>query len=100
MDMEIIYSLLGIVFLVVVVVFIFRSNKVTNVQTKEQKRLSIVSEYKKELQNSLIKLQDNKKARLAKKSELLKKFSNELALNIFFDNNEIREIILELSKEN
>ena len=100
MDSEIVYSLVGIIILISIVVFVLKSSKVMQIQTKEEKRLSIISQYKKELQSELLALKDDNKARIAKKSELLKKFSNELALNIFFDNSEIREIILELSQEN
>ena len=100
MDSEIIFSLVGIIILISIVIFVLRNRKVTQTQTKEQKRSSIISQYKKELHSELLALKDDNKARIAKKSELLKKFSNELALNIFFDNSEIREIILELSQEN
>ena len=54
--------------------------------------------YKKQLREALEVIQDNDE-KTAKKVALLKKFSDELASNIFFDGNEIHEIILELSKE-
>ncbi len=98
MDVEMIYSIFGVVGLVMVVIFTFRGNVGKQVQTKEQKRESIIAEYKKELYEALIVLKDDRQARLDKKSKLLKKFSDELALNIFFDKNEIQDIILELAK--
>ncbi|MCD4668051.1 MAG: hypothetical protein K8R44_05620 [Sulfurimonas sp.] len=99
MDVEMIYSIFGIVGLIMIVIFTFRSDVGKQVQTKEQKRDSIITEYKKELYESLIVLNDDKQARLDKKSKLLKKFSDELSLNIFFDKNEIQDIILELAKD-
>ena len=98
MDTQIIYALLGIITLVALIVFIFSSEKTTKVQTKEEKKRSIIKEYERELQDALSSLQDNKEARISKKNALLKKFSSELALNIFFDKDEIRDIILNLSK--
>ncbi|NOQ29747.1 MAG: hypothetical protein GQ570_01360 [Helicobacteraceae bacterium] len=66
------------------------------VQTKEQKRAEILSNYKNELESALEECENEN--RVAIKSKLLKKFSQELAFNIFFDKSEIREILLELSK--
>ena len=99
MDVEMIYSIFGIVGLIMIVIFTFRSDVSEQIQTKEQKKESIVAEYKKELYESLIVLNDDKQARLDKKSKLLKKFSDELSLNIFFDKNEIQDIILELAND-
>jgi hypothetical protein len=76
-----------------------RSNVVEIVKSKEEKRLDIINGYKQELKEALVALADDNDARVAKKSELLKKFSDELSLNIFFDKDELRDIILELSKE-
>jgi len=99
MDSEIVYSLVGIVIFILIVIFTLRSGSINEVQTKEDKRYQIIGEYKKQLRVALEPLQNDKKAMIAKKSELLKKFSNELAMNIFFDNDEIREIIEDLSKD-
>lgn len=99
MDSEIIYSGVGIVIFIIIIVMTMRSNVVEIVQSKEEKRASIINGYKQELKVALEPLMDDVDARVAKKSELLKKFSNELSLNIFFDKDELREIILELSKE-
>lgn len=99
MDSEIIYSGLGIVIFVIIVVMTMRSNVVEIVQSKEEKRAEIINRYKYELQVALEPLLDDREAMVAKKSELLKKFSHELSLNIFFEKDELREIILELSQE-
>ncbi|MDA3907604.1 MAG: hypothetical protein PF437_00810 [Sulfurimonas sp.] len=97
MDSEIIYSALGIVIFIIIVVITMRSNVVEIVQSKEEKRADIINGYKQELKVALDPLEDDEQARVAKKSEMLKKFSGELSLNIFFDKDELREIILELS---
>ena len=97
MDSEIIYSIIGIVFLIIVLVMTFRNNSEVDVKTKAQKREEILIDYKNELQSVLTSFENDKQARMAKKSSLLKKYSDELSRNIFFDQSEIKEIILELS---
>lgn len=99
MDSELIYSVVGIVIFVIIVIKVLRSDVTQAVQSKEEKRAEIVGGYKNELRVALELLRDNNEARVAKKKELLKKFSDELSLNIFFDSSEIREIILDLSVE-
>jgi len=78
--------------------YVMRPKITTIVQTKREKREEIIDGYKKQLREVLEVIQDNDE-KTAKKVALLKKFSDELASNIFFDGNEIHEIILELSKE-
>ena len=99
MDSEIIYSAVGIVIFIIIVIMTMRSNVVEIVQSKEQKRADIINRYKQELKFALDPLMDDMDARVAKKGELLKKFSDELSLNIFFDKDELKKIILELSQE-
>jgi len=98
-DSEIVYALLGIIILVVVILLTLMSGSKQQVQTKSEKRDQIISTYEKELEESLNPIKNDKEKYINKKSELLKKFSNELARNIFFENNEIKDIILHLSKK-
>ena len=70
------------------------------IQTKEEKRYQIIAEFRHELFEELKPLQNDKKAYLSKKTALLKKFSDALALNIFFDEIEIKEIIQDLATQN
>jgi uncharacterized protein YpuA (DUF1002 family) len=44
-------------------------------------------------------LKNDKERRVAKKNELLQKISKELSMNIFFDKNELRDIIVDFSKK-
>ena len=94
-----IYAVVGIVIFIIIIIITMRSNVVKIVQSKEEKREEIVDGYKRELKSELEALKNDRDARVAKKSEMLKRFSYELSLNIFFDKDELREIILELSKE-
>jgi len=76
MDNAIIYSLLGIVILIGIIIFTFNTssnNKPKNIKTKSQKRAEILDTCKTQLQKALVPLKDDKEARLKKKSEMLKK---------------------------
>lgn len=99
MNSEVIYALIEIVVFIVIIVITFRSTSVRVVQSKEEKKVEILNGYKKQLKEALIPIKDDMQARIAIKNTLLKKFSDEISRNIFFDKSEIREIILELSKD-
>ena len=97
MDSETIYTLVGVAIFGVIAYLVLKSDVSKEVQSKDARRYDIMNSYEKELREALEPLKDNDKARLAKKSELLKSFSDELALNIFFDEMDIKDIITELS---
>ncbi len=68
------------------------------VQSKEQKCEEIICSYQARLKAALAPLRDDPKKFHAKKSELLRDFSVELSRNIFFDHDEMREIIRGLAE--
>jgi VanZ family protein len=68
-------------------------------KTNEQKRQEIIQNYKTELKDSLDNIQDDKQAYMKKKTQLLHRYSHELAMNVFFSPDEVKEIIIKLSKE-
>ncbi len=98
MDGELIYALVGIVIFSVVAFKIMRSDISAVINTKEDTKDTIIRRYRQQLYKALAALENDKEARMAKKSELLKKFSDELSRNIFFENIEIKEIILDLAE--
>jgi hypothetical protein len=98
MDDAIVYSLIAIAMLIFVIIIILRGSNPKEVKTKNQKKAEILDAYKLELQKALSSLKNDREARVSKKSSMLKKFSDELSRNIFFDKSEIRDIILELSR--
>lgn len=99
MDVELIYTLVGVAIFGIVAFFILRSTGLKDVNTKDKKRDDIIDAYRKELYNSLTPLKSDKNAAIAKKKELLNRFSDELSRNIFFEQVEIREIILDLADD-
>ena len=98
MDVEIIYSLVGIVIFIIIVIVTLHSDGATEIQTKEEKQYAIIDTYKKQLREALEPLVNDKEARVIKKKELLLIFNNELSTNIFFDQTELRAIMSDLSQ--
>ncbi len=86
-------------FIGVIVIVFRRGDETKNIKTKGEKRVEIITTYKKALQESLKDFDKDDKVRKDKKIMLLREYSYELSRNIFFDNDEIKEIILELSGE-
>ena len=99
MDSVLIFSIVGIAFLLGVIYFTIKGKSSVDVKTKAQKKAEIITQYKDKLQKELEPLKDEKNQRIRKKTKLLQEFSAELSRNIFFDKDEIRTIISELSKE-
>lgn len=100
MDSEIMYSMFAIIALVGIAILTLRSGKEeSQVKSKEQKRMEIINGYKKSIQDALRKLDDQDEKKIDTKRLLLKKYSEELAQNIFFDKEDIREVIAELARE-
>ena len=98
MDAEILYSIVGIVGFIVVIVFTFRSsNAKIEAKTKIRKKEEIISEYESKLVAALQNIGDDKALRISKKTALIKEYSDELSRNIFFDAEEVREIVVKLS---
>lgn len=99
MDLETAYTVVGVVAFGLIVYFTLKNDEAKNVQTKEQKKYEIISAYKQEMQTILEPLQDDQDARQAKKKELLYKYNQELAMNIFFDAMDAKDALVELSQE-
>ena len=98
MDTPILYSISGIIVLFIVIIITFQSSKKSkkSIKTKSQKRAEILDAYRSELKDALSESKEEN--RVAVKTALLKKFNQELSMNIFFDKEEIKEIIYELNK--
>ena len=97
MDSEILYSLFGIIGFILVIYFTLKSTSTKiNTKTKAKKKEEVIQEYKQRLNKALEGL--DKDLRTAKKTELLKEFSGEFSRNIFFNEEEVRDIITTLSR--
>ncbi|MCK9492107.1 MAG: hypothetical protein M0Q24_08445 [Sulfurimonas sp.] len=96
MDSEIVYSIFGIVILVIIIILVMRSKGDVISRSQEEKKDEIILNYKQKIQEILSPLDGD--VRVLKKKKLLGQISNEMALNIYFDEDDIREVIQELSK--
>lgn len=95
--MEYIYALL----LSAIFTFLFISFKRKNssvLKPKVVKKEEIIEGYKLELLNILKEFEDNKDEQLKERLKFLKRVNYELSMNIFFDENEAKELIQELAK--
>ena len=99
MDAELIYTIIGVALFSLFAYITLKSDTAGKIQTKEEKRYEIISRYQALLREELAPLQNNREELLAKKVQLLKKFSDELSSNIFFDSLEIEEIIQDLATQ-
>ena len=95
--MEYIFALiLSAVF--TIVYLYFKNNKKNFVKPKAVKKEELVENYRMELLKILEKYEDNKELQLQEKLKFLKKVNYELSMNIFFEKEEARDLIQELSK--
>ncbi len=99
MDGELVYTSVFVIIFVLIAIKVMRGDGLSDTNTKEQKRALILQGYRKKLREELSQLENDKKLRTIRKKELLKKFSDELASNIFFEQVEIKKIIFDLAEE-
>ncbi|MGE3300015.1 MAG: hypothetical protein AB7I39_06215, partial [Arcobacter sp.] len=81
--------------------FLFISFKRKNISVLKQKVVKkdeLIESYKIELQDILERYEDNKELQMQERIKFLKRVNYELSMNIFFDENEAKELLQELSK--
>lgn len=94
--MEYIFALiLSAVF--TVVYLYFKKNKTIFIKPKAVKKEELIQSYRVELLEILKKYEDNKELQLQEKLKFLKRVNYELSMNIFFEKDEARNLIQELS---
>ena len=98
MDSEILYAFFGIVLFLIIAILAFRSKTPEIIKSKTQKRQEIIDDYKEQLKETLLVYSGDKEAQITQKKLMLKKFSEELSRNIFFDADDIKVIIFELAQ--
>ena len=98
MDAEVLYALFGIFGFVVIIFLTLRATpKAVREKEKATKKEEIIKDYKQKLEKELNQFANNE-LRMKQKMVLLKQYNDELSRNIFFDENEVKELISELSK--
>lgn len=81
--------------LLIILFIYFNSKKIIK---KTQTKLNIINTYKTSLLGILDKYKDDKDLQKKAKIEFLKKVNQELAMNIFFEKDELKIVLEELSK--
>lgn len=82
-----------------IVLFFVKTPMKRDIKTKEQKQNEIVYDFLQRMEKELTPIKDNQEELGKKKTELLKTFAKELEFNIFFDKDEVREIIKNLASK-
>ena len=94
--MEYIFALILSAILTVVYLY-FKKNKTIFIKPKAVKKEELIESYRVELLEILKKYEDNKELQLQEKLKFLKRVNYELSMNIFFEKEEARNLIQELS---
>jgi len=98
MDAKIIFAIIGIIILIIVIFITLKKTNTSKIRPTANKKQDIIDGYKKRLHHELLQFDGDQETIKSKRSSLLKEFNAELSRNIFFDKDEIREVILKLSK--
>ena len=93
MEVAILIVLLALVVLLNVVL----KQKKIIVKAQRKKKEEIIEAYKNQMSELLKKYDDNKEIQIQEKIKLLKNINNELSMNIFFNEEESKKILQELS---
>ncbi len=70
----------------------------TNIKTPTRKKHEIIDEYKQQMHEVINTYKNDPSGLTAEKTKLLKQISKELATNIFFDKDEVRQLLQDLAK--
>ncbi|PUE66533.1 hypothetical protein [Arcobacter caeni] len=94
--MDILIALVLSAFFTVIYIY-FRKNKTIFIKPKAVKKDELIQNYRVELLEILEKYEDNKELQFQERINFLKRVNSELSMNIFFEKEEARNLIQELS---
>ena len=94
--MDILIALVLSAFFTVIYIY-FRKNKTIFIKPKAVKKDELIQNYRVELLEILEKYKDNKDLQFQERINFLKRVNSELSMNIFFEKEEARNLIQELS---
>ena len=94
--MEYLFALVLSAFFTFIYMYLKKS-KTVFVKPKAVKKDELIQSYRVELLEILEKYEDNKELQFQEKLKFLKRVNYELSMNIFFEKEEARELIQELS---
>ena len=91
-----ILTLLLIILIPLAIYLIINQNKQKNIKDTAVKKSEIIAEYKSQMQAVITQNAHDPQKQKEEKIKLLKKINHELSMNLFFDENESKEILNEL----
>ena len=94
--MEYIFAIILSTIFTIVYIY-FRKNKTVFIKPKAVKKDELIQNYRVELLEILEKYEDNKDLQFQERINFLKRVNSELSMNIFFEKEEARNLIQELS---
>ncbi len=83
--------------LTTIIYFYFKNKKMIQIKPKVIKKEELIENYRLELFEILEKYEGNNELQLEEKLKFLKKVNYELSMNIFFEKEEAKNLIQELS---
>ncbi len=95
--MEYIFAIILSTIFTIVYIYFKKRNTTFVVKTKALKKEELIENYKLELFQILENCDNNKELELQERVKFLKKVNYELSMNIFFEKEEARNLIQELS---
>ena len=95
--MEYIFALILSTIFTIVYIYFRKKNTNSFFKPKALKKEELIENYKLELLDILEKCENNKELELQERLKLLKRVNYELSMNIFFEKEESRSLIQELS---
>ena len=95
--MEYIFAIILSTIFTIVYIYFKKRNTTFVVKTKALKKEELIENYKLELFHILENCDNNKELELQERVKFLKKVNYELSMNIFFEKEEARNLIQELS---
>ncbi len=95
--MEYIFAIILSTIFTIVYIYFKKRNTTFVVKTKVLKKEELIENYKLELFQILENCDNNKELELQERVKFLKKVNYELSMNIFFEKEEARNLIQELS---
>lgn len=94
--MEYLFALVLSAFFTFIYIYL-KKRKTVFIKPKAVKKDELIQSYRVELLEILEKYEDNKELQFQEKLKFLKRVNYELSMNIFFEKEEARELIQELS---
>ena len=95
--MEYIFALILSTIFTIVYIYFRKNNTNSFFKPKALKKEELIENYKLELLDILEKCENNKELELQEKLKFLKRVNYELSMNIFFEKEQARSLIQELS---